>query len=495
MLPLIEKPSIGAGLSNAMNLIGTNIFKYFALALALALAPLRLQAGPLDDARSMIEQGSYPQAIDELRKIVKRTPRDASANYLLGLALVKNNEAPEAESYLKTAESRGSLEAARLLTELAFRNYDPDGTRAHYEIWEKAARKARKYPDDEMERISDAIPAMENMLQRVQNIEIVDTLHVPAADFFSYYRLSPEAGSILPGSAIRQPGATVAFMPETRNEIFWAAQSAGEQSRIFTSAILDDGTMEASKPVDLLEVGNASYPFMMTDGMTLYFAADSGPEGLGGYDIFMTRRTDDGDFMQAQNMGMPYNSPANDYLLAIDENTGLGWFASDRENLPDGKITIYIFETTPTRVNHSPDNPDIAVLAALSDISLTQKSGKDYAALLRDRLRSVPEAGSASSSASAATPRFEMDINGRLYTALSDFRSSQARQHMLRVLTDEANLRVRYSELDALREKWAAGNHGSDLRDRILKLEAECDSLERQLREARNAVAREELKK
>lgn len=463
--------------------------------MGLAIVPLRLEAGPLDDARAMIEQGSYPQAIDELRKIVKRTPRDAAANYLLGLALVKNGEAEEGEGYLKTAEGRGSMDAARLLAQLSFRNYDPDGTRTHLEAWEKAARKAKKSSDVEMESIADALPAMENMLQRVQSIEIVDTIHVPAADFFRYYRLAPEAGSLLPGEAVRQSGATMAYLPETRSEIFWAAQGADGSSEIYTSAILDDGTMEESRRLELTDEGNVSFPFLMTDGMTLYFAADSGPEGLGGYDIYMTRRTEDGDFMQPQNMGMPYNSPANDYLLALDESTGLGWFASDRENLPDGKLTIYIFETTPTRVNHSPDSPDLAALAGLSDINLTRKSGKDYAALLRERLKNVPEAGADSGSGAGSTPRFEMDINGRLYTSLNQFRSQQARQQMLRVLADEANLRARYRELESLRQKWSAGNHGGELRGKILAMEEECAGLERQLAQSRNAVAREESKK
>lgn len=39
---------------------------------------------------------------------------------------------------------------------------------------------------------------------------------------------------------------------------------------------------------------------------------------------------------------MPFNSPANDYMYAIDEFNNIGWFASDRYQ-PDNKVCIYVF--------------------------------------------------------------------------------------------------------------------------------------------------------
>ncbi len=62
-------------------------------------------------------------------------------------------------------------------------------------------------------------------------------------------------------------------------------------------------------------------PFFMSDGVTLYYAND-GDESIGGYDIFISRKGEDG-FLQPQNIGMPYNSPYDDYMLAIDEVTVL----------------------------------------------------------------------------------------------------------------------------------------------------------------------------
>lgn len=87
---------------------------------------------------------------------------------------------------------------------------------------------------------------------------------------------------------------------------------------------------------------------MMADGMTLYFAA-KGEESLGGYDIFVTRyNKSTGEFVRAENVGMPFNSPANDYLMAIDETCNIGWFVTDRNQTADN-VCIYRFIPNETR--------------------------------------------------------------------------------------------------------------------------------------------------
>ena len=43
-----------------------------------------------------------------------------------------------------------------------------------------------------------------------------------------------------------------------------------------------------------------------------------------------------------ENVGMPFNSPYNDYMYVIDEFNDLGWFASDRYQ-PEDKVCVYVF--------------------------------------------------------------------------------------------------------------------------------------------------------
>ena len=77
-----------------------------------------------------------------------------------------------------------------------------------------------------------------------------------------------------------------------------------------------------------------AYPFMRTDGETLYFACDSTP-GMGGLDIYVTTFNAEADaFYAPSRLSMPFNSPYNDYMMAIDETNHVGWWATDHGAKP-----------------------------------------------------------------------------------------------------------------------------------------------------------------
>lgn len=87
-------------------------------------------------------------------------------------------------------------------------------------------------------------------------------------------------------------------------------------------------------------------PFLMSDGLRILFAQDT-PEGLGGYDLFLSRyRPDDGDYLRPTALGMPFNSPYNDYLLIYDEANDRTLLVSDRF-CPSGYLVIYRFSGAP----------------------------------------------------------------------------------------------------------------------------------------------------
>lgn len=103
-----------------------------------------------------------------------------------------------------------------------------------------------------------------------------------------------------------------------------------------------NGSKGSLLPGSINDSINANYPYVLTDGATIYYAAD-GENSIGGYDIFVTRyNTNTNTYLTPENVGMPFNSPYNDYMFAIDEFNNLGWFASDRYQ-PEGKVCIYVF--------------------------------------------------------------------------------------------------------------------------------------------------------
>lgn len=128
-----------------------------------------------------------------------------------------------------------------------------------------------------------------------------------------------------------------------------------------------------------------NYPFLASDGITLYFSAE-GPLSMGGRDIFMTSfDSDKGIWLQPQNYGLPFNSPANDYLLIIDDLDSLGWLVTDRRQ-PEGKVCVYTFVPTSVRQNFEVDGLSNAMLKLYADIKSikdTWKFGNRQTAMLR----------------------------------------------------------------------------------------------------------------
>lgn len=357
--------------------------------------------------------------------------------------------------------------------------------------WESKANRSKKTrlteaQNEALDAMRTRIVTLRNMLDRVEQIEVIDSLTVDADAFFLNYRLSPEAGRLTLGTGRDDDNATVAFTPECGREIIWASEGDDGLSRLMGASILDDGTIEGEGELDpqLGQGGNASYPFLMADGISLYYAAD-GDGSIGGYDIFLSRRNDDGGFTVPQNVGMPYNSPYNDYMLAIDETTGLGWWATDR-NAPEGKVNIYIYVPSDTRVNYPVDREDLVSLALLTDIKATQTSGNDYS----DRLAEAHSQQDGPRAGQGGSRLFSLSAGGRIYTRLSDFRSPEARQAMTGVIALERELADLEKRLASLRDNYASGRR--DVAGEIRTLERRRTSLRAEIKRSRNQVVRYE---
>ena len=101
-------------------------------------------------------------------------------------------------------------------------------------------------------------------------------------------------------------------------------------SDIWKVAINEDDTF--GEPVNLGNTinteGRDTFPFVTQSGR-LFFASD-GHVGLGGLDIFVA--TGDTNTAEVLNVGKPVNSTVDDFSLILNEETGEGYFASNRAN-------------------------------------------------------------------------------------------------------------------------------------------------------------------
>ena len=342
-------------------------------------------------------------------------------------------------------------------------------------------------------------PRIVEMREATQQIIFIDSVVVPKDNFLSSIRLNPESGRLTTYDQFfrsqNHPDGYV-FVNEMGNKCYYSDDDNNGRMNLYTS---DKLGKEWSDPAPVKGISNgiteANYPFMMTDGTTFYFAA-KGHESIGGYDIFVTRYdSEDGQFLKPENIGMPFNSEANDYMYAIDEISNIGYFVTDRRQ-PRGKVCVYIFIPPTSRRTYPLDNYTDSQLRDLSEIHRiadTWGNGKERKQAL-ERLKTI------GSKTITLQPKSEMEmvINDDVtYTSVSQFRSPESLP-LYRQLTDA---KKRLAEIESTIEKsrtYYVKANAEDKRvlrteildgeDEILRLTVQVSTLEKKIRNAENKV-------
>lgn len=129
-----------------------------------------------------------------------------------------------------------------------------------------------------------------------------------------------------------------------------------KQQDIWTSELSEGGVW--STPTRLSDVinteGREESVFIHPDNKTLYFSSDGHP-GMGGLDLFMSTKDENGNWTTPVNLGYPINTFNDENSLLVDAEGKLAYFASDREG-GQGELDLYAFElpegVRPNRVTY-----------------------------------------------------------------------------------------------------------------------------------------------
>lgn len=338
-------------------------------------------------------------------------------------------------------------------------------------------------------------PRITNMREMTQEILIIDSIVTDKDEILPHLRISPDAGSLMKTSDfLGSLSDGYAFVNEMGNKGYFSLPDDSLRQRLYTSDLLGD-EWSLPQPLKGLSEGitEASYPFMLTDGITFYFAA-KGEESIGGYDIFFTRYDSHSDsFLQPENIGMPFNSEANDYLYAIDEYNRIGYFVSDRRQ-PEGKVCIYIFVPSDTRKTYDTaifTEQQLCDLADITRIADTWGNGTERKTAL-DRLKAIGTQRTGLSQ--IPNPDMLLVINDVLtYSSAKDFRSKEAAAIYQQLVKVRQQLAELCEQQEKTRNYYQSANKTdkASLRRKILQAEAEELLLNERIRslekQARNA--------
>lgn len=361
----------------------------------------------------------------------------------------------------------------------------------------KSAKKAK--PKAQPVVVVEETPAerlFKTMLPATAKVMFIDSTVVDKSDFLSQIPLSKEAGTLSTFEAFFDRPSQV-LLGVFRNEFGDRCYYADGDTLATALYSTDRLGNQWSKPRELTEFGRdyemPNFPFLQTDGITLFFAAQ-GEHSLGGYDIFMTRYdTDEGRFYRPENYGLPFNSTANDYLIAFDEVNALGFLVSDRHQ-PADKVCIYVFvPTTPRQSFESEDlsESQLRHYAEISSIGDTWAFGDRQSALQRyEAMRSQK-----STQQNTGDFRFVID-DATVYRRLSDFRSPQSRDLYRKYAALAASTDTDERTLSMQRDKFARApmREKLQMREAMLRLEHQIDENRAQLQKIAKEIRYIEIK-
>ena len=340
---------------------------------------------------------------------------------------------------------------------------------------------------------------LERMTENTQRILFIDSVVVPKAQFLSAYCLAPEVGQVARYQDIfnskQQPDAYV-HVNELGSRCFLSLAPTDTTMQLYKSDNLEN---RWSRPQLLKGINDeglfqrVNYPFMMGDGQTFYFAAEGG-DGLGGYDIYVTRYDAEEDqFLHPVNIGMPFNSEANDYLYVIDEYSNLGWFATDR-NQPSDSVCVYLFLPPTSRRTYTAEGLDIEEIAPYARIDRIADTWTDDAARQEalTRLQDISKRRHQKTDDHEFTFVVNDDVT---YTRLSEFRAPGSS----RLFQELQSLRQQYQRLatalDKARDYYAqaAQEERDELRSEILASERTQSQLQRQIHDTEKTIRNSEI--
>ncbi|MDO5570013.1 MAG: hypothetical protein Q4F97_00920 [Bacteroidales bacterium] len=438
----------------------------------------------LEEAREMIKAGNYSAAKDAFSVLIKKNANRADVNKWYGEALYETGNYAEAEKYLKFAANKRIQGAYLYLGKLYQKQYE----------FEKAVTNLEKYQtflkkDPEQSLVVDTIIEQCEMglrgISRIEKVQIVDSLIVDKNKFFQYYKLSQETGKLIDYKllGVADPGElAVGFESQRGDQRVFAMKNGNSGMDLFKSTKLhgDSWSEPVIFPEGINSAANENFPFVLTDGLTIYYSSDSYPT-LGGYDLYVSKFNSSNDtYFTPERLSMPFNSPFNDYLYAIDEENNVGWFASDRYQ-PEDKVVIYLFIPGPEEKEYYNElTPEQSIrFAKISSIFETWPENANYDSLLHSIYQ-------AENTANDKKGEFIFVINDKIiYYNYDDFESKEALEQFKKYFSANNQLTDTNKELEELRLKWTKSNNKEkeSLKSKILQLESRKSNLDEQVPE------------
>ena len=235
-----------------------------------------LSAQTLNQAKELYNEGKYAEAKPVFERFVKQAPGNASYNQWYGVCCFETGDLAKAEKHLKVAVRRRVQEAYRYLGEVYYHTYRFDEAEEMFDEYVTLLAKKKKETEAYDARVELAGQAS-RMLDKVERVQIIDSVVVDKDALLSAYTLSEECGSLSAYNDFFQtgePGYSTVYMNQKGDKIYYARPAEDGHDYLFTQSLLmNDWGDEKQLPMNVNSEADDGYPFVLSDGVTIYYAS------------------------------------------------------------------------------------------------------------------------------------------------------------------------------------------------------------------------------
>lgn len=152
-----------------------------------------------------------------------------------------------------------------------------------------------------------------------------------------------DAGKNINGKHSHEASASLSY--DEKHLYFISDKEGGYGNHDIYVSTWDEEKEEWGEAANLGPTLNSKYDeegvFMHPDGKTIYFSSD-GPGTMGGYDIFVSKMDENGNWGKPENLGYPVNTPDNDQFFVVSASGRHGYYASFKMGDGEGDRDIYV---------------------------------------------------------------------------------------------------------------------------------------------------------
>ena len=435
--------------------------KFYSLILFLACALLAV-AQTHASADKLFQAGDYATAQEQYGKLLKSYPREALYLYRYARCAQELGDLATAIQYFDKAGDRYMLKYF-YLGEIYLQQWHADAAIEAYNKYLSSLTEPNEREPYIAKQMAHA-EKIQRYLRRVERVAVIDSVLVPLHQMLLQCSLSPEAGRLQYDSL-----GGIEFTNQRGDHRLWSQLVDSNQLLLSSHRLLDTWTTSDTLPTTINFTTSQISPYLLNDGVTLYFAAQD-TNGLGGLDIYISRyNTATELYTSPENLGFPYNSPANEYMYIVDENQGVGYLATDRF-APQGYVHIYSLAIPEQKQYCRGMAPDS--LAAYAQLRAFYKA---------ERLDYAPSEPSGLSEPSVSHDAIYFVINDSvIYTSVDDFLSQEAKHLFIEWEQLQEQLTKEQDQLELLRMQYMQAEEPTQgtLAPQILKLERDLEQLQ-----------------